>query len=73
MGSRKKKERNQKIDFGRGTQPIGSTTRRILRLRNVTAVLSNGYLRSPGDGMKPSFYKEITYEQGSERVLSSTR
>jgi len=50
---------------------------RIVRARNVTARIVRGYLVSAkgrdGTDAPVSFYKEITFEQGSDRVLSVVR
>lgn len=52
-----------------------SHPRRTLRLRNVWARIERGFLVSTSgqDGeevKKPSFYEEIFYEQGTDRVFS---
>jgi len=43
--------------------------RRWIKNRNVTANIRDGYLVG-GEGRKPTRYTEITWEQGTNRVVS---
>jgi len=50
----------------------GLRPRRVVA-RNVTAMIYEGHLSGPREGLFPVFYSELSFIQGSERVISALR